>query len=506
MIDAKDCRRAAFPASAPGGWRVRRARRRAVQLLALGALACAPEPTGPSFVVVSVDTLRADHLGAYGYARDTSPQIDRFAARSRRYANAWAPAPWTLPSHAALLTGRDPLELGIADLRSALPDGVSTLAEWLGRAGYATAAFVDSRPRGFVGAERGFARGFDAFVHEPRRPGTAFRDDMAATVDAALEWLDARDRSRPFLLFLHTKSVHAKRTHGWALDPAAVAETDVPYEKPEPWRSRFLPGGRTRYAWHDPADPAVSGARYLERLNEQLAAGRLASADVEAARIEELVALYDAGIAYVDEHFGRLLAGLAQRGLDRSTVVVLTADHGESFLERRLFLHVQLGPETLRVPLIVHDPRDPAGTVIETPVALADVAPTLVARAGLPVPPGLSGAELPAADGAPRPAAASLSYYHLVDGYLYEGFALRDGPWQLRLERWRGEAEPRVALFDLRADPDERTPVVDDPERLRAMRADLEARLAARAGAPTRSIELGAETREELRALGYATE
>jgi arylsulfatase len=457
-------------------------------------------------VVVSVDTLRADHLGAYGYARDTSPHIDRFAARSRRYANAFAPTPWTLPSHAALLTGRHPLDLGIADLRSALPDGVPTLAEWLRGAGYATAAFVDSRPRGFVGAERGFARGFDVYEHEPRIPGGAFRDDAAATVDAALAWLDGRDPARPFFLFLHTKSVHAKRAQRWALDPSAIAESDAPYDKPEPWRSRFLPGGRIRFAWHEPADPEISGPRYLERLNERLASGALSPSDVGAERVAELVALYDAGIAYVDHHFGRLLDGLEARGLERSTVVVLTSDHGESFLEDRLLLHVELRPETLRVPLIVHDPQDAAGAVIEAAVGLVDVAPTLAARAGLSLPEGLAGAPLPGGNRPARPRAPELAYYHLTDDYLYEGWSLDDGAWKLRVERFGAGAEPRAALFERRSDPVERIPRTDEPERLRAMRAALEERRAAGAGAPTRSIELGAETREELRALGYATQ
>jgi arylsulfatase len=455
-------------------------------------------------VVVSVDTLRADHLGAYGYARDTSPQIDRFAARSRRYANAFAPTPWTLPSHAALLTGRHPLDLGIRDLRSALPDGVTTLAEWLRGAGYETAAFVDSRPRGFVGAERGFARGFDLYEHEPRRQGGAFRDDAAATVDAALAWLDHRDPARPFLLFLHTKSVHAKRAQRWALDPTALAESDAPYDKPEPWRSRFLPGGRTRFAWHDPAEPEISGPRYLERLNEGLASGALAPSDVGPERVAELVALYDAGIAYVDHHFGRLLAGLEARGLDRSTVVVLTSDHGESFLDHRLLLHVELRPETLRVPLIVHDPQDRAGSVVEAAVGLVDIAPTLAARAGLPLPQGLSGTPLPGGNGPAGPRAPELAYYRLADGYLYEGWSLDDGAWKLRLERFGAEAEPQATLFDLRRDPAERAPRADEAERLRAMRTALEERRAAGVGAPARSIELGAETREELRALGYA--
>jgi arylsulfatase A-like enzyme len=478
--------------------------------IALGLVslaACTENRDSPrtNFVLISVDTLRADHLGAYGYPRATSPAIDRFAATSTRYANAWAPAPWTLPSHAALLTGRHPYDLGIRDLRSALPDGIPTLAEILAGAGYATAAFVDSRPRGFVGSERGFARGFEVFVHEPKRPGVTFRDDLAATVDSALAWLDHRDAQRPFFLFLHTKSVHAKRANHWVLDATRLTETDAPYDKPDPWRTRFLPSG-VRFQWTDPADPAVQGARYLEQLNRRLASGQLAPADIEAGRLEELVALYDAGIAYVDEQFQRLLDGIAARDLAANTVVVLSADHGESFLEHRLFLHVELRPETLRVPLLVHDPRAPGGTVVTTEVGLVDVAPTLLARAGLVVPAGLAGRPLPTRDSGSAKSVPRLSYYHLADDQIYQGWALREGRWQLVLERWRGEAEPRAELFDLDADPGEHSPLTSEPDVLRAMRARLEARLSSGAGTASRSIELGADATEELRALGYVTE
>jgi len=476
----------------------------ALGLLSLAACAAPEAPPRPSFVLVSVDTLRADHLGAYGYARATSPAIDRFAAASTRYANAWAPAPWTLPSHAALLTGRHPIDLGIRDLTSALPEAVPTLAQLLAASGYATAAFVDSRPGGFVGAERGFARGFDVYVHEPQRGGGTFRDDMAASVDAALAWLDARDPRRPFFLFLHTKSVHAKRAHHWAQGPHA-ADSDAPYDKPEPWRTRFLPHG-LRFSWTDPADPAIAGALYLEHLNRRLASGELAPAAIEPERVEELEALYDAGIAYVDEQFQRLLDGLAARGLDRDTVVVLSADHGESFLEDRLFLHVELRPETLRVPLVVSDPRARRGAVVTTEVGLVDVAPTLLALAGVDAPPDLAGRPLPHADAAAAPSAPSVSYYHFANDQPYEAWSLRDGRWKLAWVRWRSEAGPRVQLFDLDADPGERAPLAGDPERVRALRAGLEARRAAAAAVRSRSIELGAEMREELRALGYAGE
>ena len=114
----------------------------------------------PNFLVLSVDTLRADHLGSYGYDRDTSPSIDALAERSVRFANVWAPSPWTLPSHAGMLTGIHPKRLGIAARNSSLPKSAVTLAEHLARLGYRTASLVDSMPGGFVGSKRGFARGF----------------------------------------------------------------------------------------------------------------------------------------------------------------------------------------------------------------------------------------------------------------------------------------------------------------------------------------------------------
>lgn len=139
-------------------------------------------------------------------------------------------------------------------------------------------------------------------------------------------------------------------------------------------------------------------------------------------------------------------------------------------------------------------------------VGLVDVAPTLLALAGVDAPAGLRGRRLPQADSAAAPGAPSVSYYHFADEEPYEAWSLRDGRWKLAWVRWRSEAEPRVQLFDLDADPGERAPLSGDPERVRELSARLEARRAAAAAVGSRSIELGPEMREELRALGYASE
>ena len=153
----------------------------------------------PNVLLISIDTLRADHLGSYGYAKPTSPVLDALAARSVRFADAHAPTPWTLPSHAAMLTGRHPLELGILDKAGRIPDGAATVAERLGARGYQSAAFVDSGKGGNVGASRGFARGFDVFEHGPHGGGGRFQHDVARTVDAGVAWLGRRDPARPVL-------------------------------------------------------------------------------------------------------------------------------------------------------------------------------------------------------------------------------------------------------------------------------------------------------------------
>jgi len=451
----------------------------------------------PNVLLVSIDTLRADHLGYDGYPRDTSPNLDRLAARARRYREAWTPTPWTLPSHAALLTGSHPRALGIEDREAALPEGAPALASALQRAGYRTAAFVDSMPRGFVGAERGFARGFETFVHLPaERPG-AFRYDAAVTVERAATWLAHVRRDRPFFLFLHTKSVHALPAgDAGDRDPRAF-----PYDKPEPWRSRWLSEEGAELTWDDPA--LGRGVGWLRGWNEAVASGQRRPEDMPQVRREALEALYDAGIRYVDHQLGRLLAALELHGLGENTLVVITADHGEAFGEHDLLLHKQLHRGVLRVPLLVVVPGEAAGRDVHERVTLMDVAPTILAATGTPIPPGVSGRPLPAHDAA-TPAEPLFTYYRSwPDGY-YEAWGVRDARTSVIHHRLGRGAPFRTEVFDLASDPAESEPhpAGDDPgERERVARLLGWKASGGPGGAPR--IELDAETRRHLEALGY---
>jgi arylsulfatase A-like enzyme len=452
----------------------------------------------PNVLLVSIDTLRADHLGYEGYGRDTSPNLDRLAERSLRYREAWAPAPWTLPSHAALLTGRHPRALGIEDRNAALPDAAPALAEALRREGYRTAAFVDSMPGGFVGARRGFGRGFETYVHLPAEQAGGFRYDAAVTTERAATWLAHARRDRPFFLFLHTKSVHALPAGAASHDPRAF-----PYDKPEPWRSAFLDPAWAELSWDDPE--LGRGVGWLRGWNEAVAAGRVAPEDLPAARRAALVALYDAGIRYVDHQLGRLLAALEAHGLSDRTLVVVTADHGEAFGEHALLLHKELYRDLLRVPLLVYRPWAPAGRDVTAPVTLMDVAPTILAAVGAPPAPAPSGRPLPDGDETALPPEPLFTYYRSwPDGY-YEAYGLRDGARSLVHHRLGRGGPWRTEIFDLATDPDEQRgrPVeadADANDRLARLRDWMERGATGRRS----TIEIDDATRRHLEALGYA--
>jgi arylsulfatase A-like enzyme len=459
-------------------------------------LACgAPLPEPPNFLVLSIDTLRADHLGSYGYLRRTSPNLDAFAAGALRYANAYAPAPWTLPSHVGILTGRHPYAVGIVDVASSIPAGVSPLAALLSGAGYQTAAFVDSGRGGLLGAARGFARGFDVFRHAPHTNTSDWEYDMASTVDAGLAWLARRDPERRFLLFLHTKSVHTTPA-----DPVLLARTDAPYDKPDPFRTLFVPGHRVRFAWSE--GPQLAGVNYLRALNDRIARGEFDRDSFTPERLEELVGLYDGGIYYVDHHFRRLIAGLDELGLGANTVVIVTADHGEAFLEHVFFLHKELYTGLLHVPLILRDPRDPRSGVVERRVSLLDVAPTVLALAGLEIPADLDGRVLPRDDDEPGDERPFFSYFEFERDHVYHALSLDEGPWKLVHHKLAAWPEYRTELYDTRADPEQRAPIEGEGERQREMLARLLAWARDRRGSED-TIEIDAESAEQLRALGY---
>jgi len=455
---------------------------RAAAALALALATGCGFSRAPNVVLVSIDTLRADHLGSYGYARDTSPEIDRLAAQGVRYAHAYAAASWTLPSHVSLFTSQLPSRHGVRDDRNALSPQATTLAKLLSAAGYSTAGFVSWV---YVGAAYGLGQGFDVYRelvdrahYEPASGGGAA--PAAQVVDAALAWLASKP-ARPFFLFVHLFDPH------------------LDYAPPAPYDSMF--GG----------DPAAADGRYatLSRYIPYL--GKPVPAIPDAVR-ERVTSLYDGEIRYADTELGRLLRALDALG--EESLVVFVSDHGEEFGEHgSLEGHGwTLYEEVLHVPLVLRLPRgEQAGRVVDAPVSLIDVAPTVLDALGLPAPPEFEGRSLlglARGDEAPRGrllfaqidrAGARL---RAVRGDHWKRIEVRDaGAATLGLPVREGEL-----LFDLDADPGEQRDLSGRNELVsRYLSAALAAAEASGAQAPAPvAATLSPEDRERLRALGYA--
>ena len=441
-----------------------------------GASAAAPAER-PNLILYVVDTLRADHLGCYGYARPTSPRLDEFAREAVRFAEARAQSSWTKPAMATILTGVHPVTHGAERRGQGIAPEVRTLAERLSEAGYETAMFTTNP----TAVEKfGFGRGFDRFEYVHQLQGRKRRSvDSAAMHRAAAAWLDGRAApERQFFLVVHT------------LDP------HDPYRPREPYRSRFAPGV-------DVASACCFRGGELAAL----------SAEQAAARRRDSLALYDGEIAQNDASFGRLVDDLrARRLLDRSAVV-FTADHGEEFHEHGGWRHAEsLYEEVLRVPLVLRMPGGAAaGKTVADPADQIDIAPTLLDLAGVAAPPELPGASLlPVIGGGPAPPRESLAWLRHP---AFDVAAIRDGNWKwLRHEGAPrtasggvGGGEPAEALFDLEADPGERQNLLEaEPARRRALALRVKtARARFGRGEGTKEVDIDPELDAELRALGY---
>ena len=391
----------------------------------------------PNVVLIVVDSLRADRLGTYGAERWTSPEIDRrLAARGAVLEDAYAQAPWTLPSAISYLTGRRPGELVRGGLdEMAVPEGVPTLAERLRDAGYRTAAFV-ANPALHAGI--GFARGFDTFyLAPPERGSPALRGDSVNR--RVLPWLAAHG-GRPYFLYLHYLEPHD------------------PYDNPEivDGRSPFLPD------YEGPIRGDMVHGLYT---------GQVELADPEAD-VDQLRALYDSEVHYVDSLVGELLGGFGREDF-RRTLIVLTSDHGEELYEHGGWKHGHtLYNEQIRVPLVLRwDGRIPEGRRLAGSVRLIDLAPTVLAAAELEIPSDLDGIDLlPALAGietlprqpamaehlsfGPLRAAAVLDEWKLILFNATEPFTpadpLEEATWPVDRDRLE-----RVELYDLARDPGE---------------------------------------------------
>ena len=401
----------------------------------------------PNVLLITIDTLRADALGAYGNPSVSTPWIDRLAAAGVRFTQARASAVVTLPSHATILSGLYPLHHGVRENAGfRFPAQLDTLAALLRARHYRTGAFVSAFP---LDARFGLTRGFDVYddrfpknegtvaFHVPERPGTA-------TVAAALDWI----RREPA----------TGTSAGAAIDPwlawVHLYEPHFPYAPPEPYASR------------SPAAP------------------------------------YFGEVSAVDAALGPLLQPILDSQDGRDTFVVLTADHGESLGEHGEMTHGLFAYDaTLRVPLIVYAPhRVAAARVVAEPVRHVDIVPTILDAVGSTAPPALDGRSLlPLAAGAAAP--ATVTYFESLSASINRGWAPLYGVV-------RGSLKyidlPIPELYDLAADPNESHDLMASrPADARELQ-----RLLVGVRADDRNVRPArenADTREQLRSLGYLT-
>jgi arylsulfatase A-like enzyme len=439
---------------------------------ALGALRRrAPRP---HVIVYVIDALRPDYLGCYGYARPTSPRIDAFAREAVRFTHATAQASWTKPAVASIFTGCPPPQHGATGLRSVMRP-LPTMASLLSAAGYDSAAFVTN---GFVGTEYGLGRGFATHVVLAEHPVGADEgvdagpDDVihqrAETLQRTVfDWLDARHSTAPLLLYLHASDPHA------------------PYLPPPRFRERFAPGVPARLGLLSSLD--------------RLADGPLRDADRAAVE-----ALYDGEVAYADEQFGAFLDGLRARGLYDDALIILLADHGESFGEHGFLQHGStLFQPQIAIPLIVKLPgRSRDGTVVDDPVQQIDLLPTVLALTGVAAPEPLRGSSLLAAALCASALPPTRAVYSQLGG---DGFSMSLESVSIGTRKLVRDRLQHVSmLYDLGSDPGE----LHDLAAARPLRSGYllsiarEIRTAGELTAPPPAAADSALL-ERLRALGY---
>ena len=307
-----------------------------------------------NIILISIDTLCAAHLGCYGYKRPTTPTLDKLASEGMLFEDVSAPSPWTLPAHASLLTGLYPNRNGLKSHFKYLPDDVVTWAEVLREHGYLTAAIINSHN---LSNRYGLDRGFDDFTYVKESLKLAEPTKVEAK---AHEWL-SKHNGKPFFLFLHYYDVHS--------DYHSLPQYEKQFVRPYQGKT----DGSTRQLLYFRKD--------------------LFSLDDDDAK--HLIDLYDAGIRQMDDGMARLFALLEEKDLLDNTLIIVTSDHGEEFLEHGGVLHGRTQfQEIIHVPLLIRGPGIPHSKRLRHIASLVDVMPTILTLLGISPPASLDGINL----------------------------------------------------------------------------------------------------------------
>jgi arylsulfatase A-like enzyme len=429
-------------------------------------------PRAKNVILISMDTVRADHLGCYGYHRRTSPRLDKYAAQGTLFVNCTSPSSWTVPAHLTMLTGLEPATHGCVyyDEPGRLNENYETMAKIFTGHGFQTAAFTGG---GYAGERHGMDIGFQHFESRGRH----FEDNLKAL----LRWLD-ENGDQPFFLFFHGFNAHR------------------PYLPPPPYKERFAGDYQGNYNVRE-FGPWVS--------------------QPSAEDLEYIISQYDGEIAMIDDILGYFFAELDSRGILKDSLVVITSDHGDEFYEHGSCDHIRtLYDELVRVPWIMFGPGVPARKV-HSHVGTVDILPTVLALMDVQVESPCQGS-----DQSPRLASESTDSDTAIftfTGMMRAPFhyaAVRTKKWKLISTLPAGTPNPhcweckrgkhretQIQLLDLEADPGEKRNVADDhPDVVQQLYGDLQDRIqqcnqlrmvAQSADAPS------AEYLNTLKSLGY---
>jgi len=442
-------------------------------VIALAATQHACTKRGPrNVILITLDTLRSDRLGSYGYSKATSPTLDALARRGALFQDAVAQATTTPPSHASILTGQNPPTHGLRKLYGQrLPEANTTLAEVLGAAGYTTAAFVSAVP---LRGNTGLAQGFDLYDDEWEIESEDERLERNAdkTNRRVFEWLDTVPET-PLFLWVHYFDPH------------------FPYFPPDDYQRRFGVDKAAREYLPFPHDSSPG-----EQQNRKK--------PLDPAVVEKMSKLYDAEIAYMDAGIGSLLAELELRGLLQDAAIAVVADHGELLGEYGYFFgHWGVTDETSRVPmLLVHPDGRFAGAEVPNTVGTIDLVPTLLAWLDIDAGLHFDGRDLtPLLEGEtlePRAQYTEQFEYFPVR-------AIRNEEWILEQRAPRNAriaSGPRV-LYRRRANGFPRRPAALDSVVIEDLAAQMKAVLRPPTTHPSEQLSVPDDIREQLRALGY---
>jgi arylsulfatase A-like enzyme len=422
----------------------------------------ASSPEGPNIIVISIDTLRADHLGSYGYERDTSPNIDKLAEKGILFENAYAQGSWTYPSMASMHTSLYPTQIGVQNLDTKIHDSFMTLAEYMKNNFYDTHAVISNI---VVSKPLGFSQGFDTFNEDSIQEYDKTTSHLVT--DQAIEYVNEM-KGEKFFLWLHYMDPHFRYVH---------------YPK---------------YNYSKDYNGSLNQKMSNKYLN-------IVKNSLDDSDIQYIKDLYDEEISYTDSSIGQLLDAVDKLGLMDNTVIILTADHGEEFMERARFGHGRtLYQELIHIPLIIYVPgnKDIGGKRVRSSVELKSIGRTVLDLSGI-VNTQFRGQNLLIAAEDENNGSYAYSQRPGGEGEDPLSEAIISDNWKLINNLRDGEYE----LYDLENDPNEKKDLFKEEQNgVSNIRKELLTKLSEvnkeRMGEPD-TVKFNEEDINRLKALGY---